>query len=100
MDDDPVPKALIDAMNDPDDFKPLLEALHTIAKCWKSCRWQLTLDVASTGHEHGGFYLSALTIHPCLKAPELRQISNSDVHLGCSAEGLICHCDNSQNIEL
>jgi hypothetical protein len=30
MDDDPVPKALIDAMDDPDDFKPLLEALHTL----------------------------------------------------------------------
>jgi hypothetical protein len=29
MDDDPVPKALIDAMDD-DDFKPLLEALHTL----------------------------------------------------------------------
>ena len=30
MDDDPVPKALIDAMDDLDDFKPLLEALHTL----------------------------------------------------------------------
>ena len=29
-DDDPVPKALIDAMDDLDDFKPLLEALHTL----------------------------------------------------------------------
>jgi hypothetical protein len=29
MDDDPV-KALIDAMDDLDDFKPLLEALHTL----------------------------------------------------------------------
>ena len=28
--DDPVPKALIDAMDDPDDFNPLLEALHTL----------------------------------------------------------------------
>jgi hypothetical protein len=27
---DPVPKALIDAMDDLDDFKPLLEALHTL----------------------------------------------------------------------
>jgi hypothetical protein len=30
MDDDPVPKALIDAMDDLDDFKPFLEALHTL----------------------------------------------------------------------
>jgi hypothetical protein len=30
MDDDPVPKALIDAMDDLDDFKPLLESLHTL----------------------------------------------------------------------
>ena len=30
MDDDPVPKALIDAMDDLDDVKPLLEALHTL----------------------------------------------------------------------
>ena len=30
MDDDPVPKAVIDAMDDLDDFKPLLEALHTL----------------------------------------------------------------------
>ena len=30
MDDDSVPKALIDAMDDLDDFKPLLEALHTL----------------------------------------------------------------------
>jgi hypothetical protein len=30
MDDDPVPKALIDAMDDLDDFKPSLEALHTL----------------------------------------------------------------------
>jgi len=30
MVDDPVPKALIDAMDDLDDFKPLLEALHTL----------------------------------------------------------------------
>jgi hypothetical protein len=30
MDDDPVPKALIDAMDDLDDFKPLLAALHTL----------------------------------------------------------------------
>ena len=30
MDDDPVPKALKDAMDDLDDFKPLLEALHTL----------------------------------------------------------------------
>jgi hypothetical protein len=30
MDDDPVAKALIDAMDDLDDFKPLLEALHTL----------------------------------------------------------------------
>ena len=30
MDDDPVPKALIDAMDDLDDFKPLEEALHTL----------------------------------------------------------------------
>jgi hypothetical protein len=30
MDDDPVPKALIDAMDDLDDFKPLLEALYTL----------------------------------------------------------------------
>ena len=28
--DDPVPKALIDAMDDLDDLKPLLEALHTL----------------------------------------------------------------------
>jgi hypothetical protein len=27
MDDDPVPKAFIDVMDDIDDFKPLLEAL-------------------------------------------------------------------------
>jgi len=27
---DPVPKALIDAMGDLDDFKPLLEAVHTL----------------------------------------------------------------------
>ena len=27
---DAVPKALIDAMDDLDDFKPLLEALHTL----------------------------------------------------------------------
>jgi hypothetical protein len=30
MDDDPMPKALIDAMDDLDDFKPLLEAVHTL----------------------------------------------------------------------
>ena len=30
MDDDPVPKALMDAVDDLDDFKPLLEALHTL----------------------------------------------------------------------
>ena len=30
MHDDPVPKALIDAMDDLDDFKPLEEALHTL----------------------------------------------------------------------
>jgi hypothetical protein len=30
MDDDPVPKALIDAMDDLDDFKALLEPLHTL----------------------------------------------------------------------
>src|SRR5262245_44375078 len=33
---------------------PLSDPGH-IAKCGKSCRWQLTLDVATTGHEHGGF---------------------------------------------
>jgi len=30
MDDDPVPKVLIEAMDDPDDFKPLWEALQTL----------------------------------------------------------------------
>jgi hypothetical protein len=30
MDDDPASKALIDATDDLDDFKPLLEALHTL----------------------------------------------------------------------
>jgi hypothetical protein len=30
MDDDPVPKAHMDAMDDLDDFKPWLEALHTL----------------------------------------------------------------------
>ena len=30
MDDNPVPKALIDTMDDLDDFKALLEALHTL----------------------------------------------------------------------
>ena len=30
MDDDSVPKALINAMDDLYDFKPLLEALHTL----------------------------------------------------------------------
>ena len=36
-DDDPVPKALIDAMDDLDDFKPLLEALHTLQLVPKMC---------------------------------------------------------------
>ena len=39
MDDDPVPKALMDAMDDLDDFKPLLEALHRVA-------------IVSDEHEH------------------------------------------------
>jgi hypothetical protein len=30
MYDDPVPKDLIDEMDDLDDFRPLLEALHTL----------------------------------------------------------------------
>jgi hypothetical protein len=34
---DPVPKALIDAMDDLDDFKPLLEALHTLQLVLKMC---------------------------------------------------------------
>jgi hypothetical protein len=105
MDDDPMPKALIGAMDDLDDFK----------RCWKHfTRSSLSKSVLITqrnyavrdrldrynagnfiggsgtlrittirmvlpnsrpGHGSLPFLPSALIIHPCFNAPELRQIS-------------------------
>ena len=50
MDDDPVPKAVIDAMDDLDDFKPLLKALHTLPLVQKCANNTAKICLSDPGH--------------------------------------------------
>ena len=50
MDDHPVPKALIDAMDDLDDFKPLLEALHTLQLVYRCANNTAQICLSDSGH--------------------------------------------------
>ena len=69
MDDHPVPKALIDAMDDLDDFKSLLEALYTLQLVYRCANNTAQICLPETGQIAkmptqfilGGSYLEAGT---------------------------------------